>query len=220
MRVLITCGPSSEPIDAVRRITNHSTGELGNLLAGSFLREGHEVLCLRGEAATAPAPPADAETVLFLNNAALMTLLEERRGWADVVLHAAALADFLPTEIRDGKGEVLPCGQGKIPSDQETLHVILRRAPKCIARLRELFPAAFLVGWKYEVEGTEDRAMERARTQIADNRLDACVVNGPALGNRQVWISKKGDVTGFAAKTELANAVPRLCLPQVGVDGL
>src|ERR1700730_630479 len=48
MRVVVTCGPSYEPIDEVRRITNFSTGELGSLLANHLAKAGCEVVCFRG----------------------------------------------------------------------------------------------------------------------------------------------------------------------------
>ena len=48
MKIIVTTGPSFEPIDEVRRITNFSTGELGVLLANSFAQAGAEVFCLKG----------------------------------------------------------------------------------------------------------------------------------------------------------------------------
>ena len=52
MRVVVTCGPSYEPIDEVRRITNFSTGELGVLLTNHLVDAGCEVVCFRGVGAT------------------------------------------------------------------------------------------------------------------------------------------------------------------------
>ena len=64
MRAIVTCGPSYEPIDEVRRLTNFSTGELGTILAAALARAGVETLCLRGVAATWPELPHGA-TVTF-----------------------------------------------------------------------------------------------------------------------------------------------------------
>ena len=56
MKVIVTCGPSYEPIDQVRRLTNFSTGELGVHLSNQLVRAGFEVFCLKGSGATHPGP--------------------------------------------------------------------------------------------------------------------------------------------------------------------
>jgi phosphopantothenoylcysteine synthetase/decarboxylase len=56
MKVIVTCGPSSEPIDEVRRITNFSTGELGIQLSNGLARAGFEVFCFKGAASTYSGP--------------------------------------------------------------------------------------------------------------------------------------------------------------------
>src|SRR3954467_1956870 len=94
MRIVITCGPSYEPIDEVRRITNFSTGELGLRLARHLRAAGHEVICLRGEAATWH-DPATASMPFSTNDDLLQKLrAEAAENGADAVFHAAALADF------------------------------------------------------------------------------------------------------------------------------
>ena len=52
MKIIVTCGPSYEPIDEVRRITNFSTGQMGSRLARTLAAAGHEVTCYKGVAAT------------------------------------------------------------------------------------------------------------------------------------------------------------------------
>ena len=61
LRVLITSGPSYEPIDEVRRLTNFSTGELGTRLATGLQATGFDVTWLRGEGSTFPVPPGVPE---------------------------------------------------------------------------------------------------------------------------------------------------------------
>ena len=68
MKVIVTCGPSYEPVDEVRRITNFSTGELGVLLSTAFAGAGFETICLRGVAATYPGEPTGASVVQFTTN--------------------------------------------------------------------------------------------------------------------------------------------------------
>lgn len=188
VNVLITCGPSSEAIDAVRRVTNHSTGALGAALARAFAALGHNVLCLRGSGATSPPPEPPVEVVPFFGNRDLETLLQKEAGRHDLVLHLAALADFFPVRI-DCDGTSLPAGpSGKIRSDANLLTVHFERATKLIALLRPLFPKAVLVGWKYEVDAGDAEILLRGSAQIAAHQLDACVLNGPSLGERLVLL--------------------------------
>jgi phosphopantothenoylcysteine decarboxylase/phosphopantothenate--cysteine ligase len=154
----------------VRRITNQSSGELGAILADSLAGAGFDVVCFRGEGATHPAPHVPTRS--FGTNASLEKLLQSVAGTFDVVLHAAALCDFLVQGSRSGK----------IRSDMAELTISLRPAPKIIHSLRSLFPGALIVGWKYELEGTRADALDRGRSQITSCHTDACVVNGRAYG--------------------------------------
>jgi phosphopantothenate---cysteine ligase (CTP) len=68
MKIIITCGPSYEPIDGARRMTNMSTGKLGITLANALTDDGHEVICLKGEGATCPDPLRAASVRSFTTN--------------------------------------------------------------------------------------------------------------------------------------------------------
>ena len=95
MRVIITCGPSFEPIDGVRRLTNFSTGELGLLLAAELSRAGHEVICMTGEGAVSHVDAGGARIIPFSTNADLhMKLRGLAEAGAGAVFHAAALCDY------------------------------------------------------------------------------------------------------------------------------
>lgn len=171
-RVFVTCGPSYEPVDEVRRLTNHSTGELGSLLAGSLAASGFRVVCFRGEGASYAAPDG-VDVRPFTTNASLLDLLEQAAGSADAIFHAAALCDF----------GVEPAGEGKkIPSRGTPPVLRLFPLPKVLARLRPLFPEAVLIGWKYELDGSRGDVLAAAERQLQENQTDACVVNGSAYG--------------------------------------
>ena len=103
MKVIITCGPSYEPIDGMRRITNASTGELGMMLADAMFAAGHTVMVFKGEMATTTHPVGTAEVVSFSTNDDLLAKL--RQTSADAVFHAAALCDFRvkTTRMADGR---------------------------------------------------------------------------------------------------------------------
>lgn len=194
---LITCGPASAPIDQVRRITNFSTGEIGAVLAEAFLRAGYDVLCFRGEGATAP-PPQGVDVRSFSTNASLAGALRALDHRPAVVLHAAALSDFEVAEIRGAEAAA------KLSSRSGEILLTLRPAPKILPALREWFPAARLVGWKYELDGTRDEALARGTAQIREAHADACVVNGAAYGPGFGVLFADGRTAHFPDKLSLA----------------
>jgi phosphopantothenate---cysteine ligase (CTP) len=195
---LLTCGPAYEPIDQVRRITNHSTGELGTILAQALAASGFEVVCLRGDAAVHPKP-TKARVVPFSTNASLLSLLENLTIQPAAVFHAAALCDFVVHAI-EGADDAR-----KIRSTTPELRLILRPAVKALPRLRALFPRAVIVGWKYELDGSRADAVARARKQINSSSTNACVVNGAAYGPGFGFVSlASGDVSHFPDKARLS----------------
>jgi phosphopantothenate---cysteine ligase (CTP) len=199
MRVVITGGPSSEPIDDVRLITNRSTGELGVVLAQAFWQSGHEVGLFLGRLSQFRLPQA----AYFDRNEDLQRMLGEmnERKSVDVVLHAAALADFQVVAVRAGNIDV---GSKKIGSEHEMLSVELAPKPKVIAGLRDLFPNALIVGWKLEPEGSRDDLIREAIQQVKKNRTDASVINGRAFGDGFGFCTPEGLQESFSSKSELA----------------
>ena len=182
MKVIVTCGPSYEPIDEVRRLTNFSTGELGIMLANRLTRAGFEVLCFKGVGATCPLRVEGAQTVNFTTNENLRAGLAalEGRGEILAVFHAAALSDYRVKTVQSSDGTVIT--SAKIPSRGGELTVTLEPALKLIGDLRTLFPASKIVGWKYELNGGREDALIAAMRQIDGAKTDACVVNGTAFG--------------------------------------
>lgn len=183
--VLITAGPAWEPIDAVRRITNHSTGTLGSFLAEHLQHSGNQVTLLYGESATAPPPASLTQLKRFSHSQSLQALLEDAAARSyDLILHLAAVADYRVHSVNG-----LPPGSGKLSTRSGNLQLTLQPAPKLIALLRPLFPTASLVGWKYEVEGDRAETLDAGLRQVCDNHTHACVVNGPAYGDGFGWVT-------------------------------
>jgi phosphopantothenoylcysteine synthetase/decarboxylase len=203
MRIVITSGPSYEPLDRVRRLSNFSTGELGTLLAESFAEAGHSVVCFRGAASTFPLALWPVEVIPFTTNDDLAQSLQNlpAREEATLVFHAAALCDFRIKEMTDEKGEAIH--RGKIPSRTGHLKLTLEPAAKLISSLRRMFPSSILVGWKYELEGTSDEVRAKGRKQMDDCLTDACVLNGDAYGPGFGVISRSGEQAHLPNKETL-----------------
>lgn len=195
MRCIVTAGPTFEPLDQVRRLTNHSTGRLGSELTNYLTQRGHDVTLLIGQQATwrGEREAARVETFTTTDNLRdrLRALADE--GW-DAVFHAAAVSDFTFGKAfsRDANGNLHEVHSGKLSTRGEPLLVELVPTAKIIFEMRAWFPRATIVGWKYEVQGLRDQVIERASRQIFENQTDACVANGPAYGEGFGLVTPEG----------------------------
>ena len=194
---VVTCGPASAPIDSVRRITNFATGEIGSILSQALLKAGWDVICLRGEGSTFPAP-AGIDVRVFSTNDSLAALFQSLPAAPKAIFHAAALCDFQVASIEGGSGIK------KIPTRDGSLTLHLEPAPKILPRLREWFPQAFIVGWKYELDGDRPTALAKGVAQIRECRTDACVANGAAYGEGFGILLPNGTLMEVADKRGLA----------------
>ncbi|HOK76661.1 MAG TPA: phosphopantothenoylcysteine decarboxylase [Verrucomicrobiota bacterium] len=212
MKCVVTAGPTFEPIDKVRRLTNFSTGKLGCGLAQYLAQRGHDVHLLLGETATCPVPAGVQHITRFSTTNDLGNALANIADpLVKAVFHVAAVSDFAPTAVwtRSARGDIEPVAAGKISSQIPSLWIELRPTPKIIARMRDWFPNATIVGWKFEVDGTRDDAVSRGRDQIAAYHTSACVVNGPAYGAGYALVPYSGDVQHFDDPLQLYEALAR-----------
>jgi phosphopantothenoylcysteine decarboxylase/phosphopantothenate--cysteine ligase len=203
MRIVVTSGPSYEPIDRVRRLTNSSTGELGTLMAEGLAEAGHSVVCFRAVASTFAAPLWPVEVVPYATNDDLLQGLARlpAREQVNVVLHAAALCDFKVKEIVTEDGAALP--GSKICSRSGVLRLTLEPAPKLITGLRRMFPSSILVGWKFELDGTPADVLAKGKKQMDECLTDACVLNGTAYGTGFGVIARTGELIHLPDKPAL-----------------
>lgn len=187
MTVLVTIGPTQEPIDAMRLITNRSTGTLGSLLCITLATAGHRVISLRGTGATADSSElsrAATSIIPFTTTAELGHALERASATEkiDAVFHAAAVSDFFFQEANSGK----------IPSNEGSITLTLQPTRKLLPLMRDWFPNAVITGWKFEASGSHEDAIASAKSQIAVCRTDACVVNGPSYGRGFGFLGNDG----------------------------
>ena len=101
LRVLVTAGPTVERIDPVRYITNRSTGKMGYAIAEAARDRGAEVALVSGPVAL--EKPAGVDVISIESSAQLCDAVLERGPWADVVIQAAAPADFRPVTVAERK---------------------------------------------------------------------------------------------------------------------
>jgi phosphopantothenate---cysteine ligase (CTP) len=206
MRCIVTAGPTYEPLDRVRRITNFSTGRLGCELANFLAAKGHHVDLLLGEQATYCGEHKAQTVARFGTTRDLRDQLNAlAKNEINAVFHAAAVSDFTfgKTWLRSETGELSEVKSGKIGTRLGTLLTELVPTPKIISELRHWFPQAKLIGWKYEVDGSSEDVIRAGKRQLTESKTDICVLNGPAYGPGFGLLSADGacahiaDVRGF-----------------------
>ncbi len=213
MNCIVTAGPTFEPLDDVRRLTNFSTGRLGTELANFLAARGHRVTLLLGTMATHAGERQVQQVKFFTTTADLRAKLKSFSGKnVDAIFHAAAVSDFAFGKMftRDPAGKLKPFKPSKkISTRGGNLFVELVPTPKIIAELRGWFPQAKIIGWKFEAVGKRDDALRAAQNQIADCATDFCVANGPAYGRGFNLVSADGQIH-FARMEKLFAALERL----------
>jgi phosphopantothenoylcysteine decarboxylase/phosphopantothenate--cysteine ligase len=216
-RVLITSGPTHEPIDPVRYVGNRSTGKMGAALAAEAVARGAVVTVVLGPGAIVPpaAEVVPVETAEEMRDAVL-----GRFDDTDAVVMAAAVADFRPKSV----------SEQKLKKDAGVPEVMLEPTPDILAELGERRQDQILVGFAAE---TDD--LERAgRGKLVSKHLDLVVVNrvgrkGTGFGadaSEAMLLSSAGDPEPLRTwtKRELATAVLDRVVallpapPDVGLD--
>lgn len=186
MKVIVSAGPTYEPLDRVRRLTNFSTGSLGMELANYLFQKGHDVTLFRSEIATVGQPIKGVIPIPFTTTQSLLdTFVRLKTDEPVAIFHAAAVSDFYFSRVCErGKcGELKPISSGKFTThSRQSLWVELLPTPKILSNLRNLYPNAWIVGWKYEVDGDQISVMTKAEQQLKECRSDFCVMNGEAYG--------------------------------------
>jgi phosphopantothenoylcysteine synthetase/decarboxylase len=216
LRVLITSGGTTEPVDGVRVLTNTSTGSTGALIADTLARAGHDVVLLRSQSSVQPEESCDQET--FLSFADLEAVLEKRfRGESfDAVIHAAAVSDFSVEAIEAGGTSFKP-GEGKIPSGAAAI-LKLRKNPKLLDSLRKHSrnPAVRVVAFKLTRGATAASAASAVKAILSTGAADFVVHNDLARRGRdgafpaEIWRANGTIAERCADRASLATALERL----------
>lgn len=218
LRLLVTSGGTSEPIDAVRVLTNVSTGRTGAGLAAAWSRSGHRVTLLRARTAAPAEGPCREETFGSCADldAALGRLLQGEEF--DAVVHAAAVSDFSVESVVAG-GRVQAPGAGKLESEGAPV-LRLRRNPKLIdgLRARSRNPRIRIVGFKLTAGAEPSAARAAVAALFARARPDWVVHNDLArrAGSEAFpaeILQPDGSVAArCATRTELSAELERLLL--------
>lgn len=168
MKILITAGATREPLDAVRFLSNVSTGTTGAALADEFARLNHALFFLRAEGAVQPRGRHDGETFSSARDLQERMQRHLATGTFDAVVMAAAVADYRPADV----------APGKIPSDAVELTLRLVRTEKILPRIKAMSTRPLrVVGFKLTVGAHEAARRMAVSMQFAAGGVDAVVHN-------------------------------------------
>ncbi len=203
-KVLITAGPTVEPIDAVRFVSNYSSGKMGYALAEAALSRGAEVTLVSGPVSL-PAPMG--ATVVPVKTARdMLAACEEAFDSADVFIASAAVADFRPAETAKEKLK-------KGTEGQEGLeHVRFVENPDILATMgARKRPGQIVVGFAAETSDIERYGRQKLASKHADMIVANQVGEGNGFGtddNQALLITESGsEALPLMAKTRLADAI-------------
>ncbi len=167
--VLVTAGPTHEPIDPVRFIGNHSSGKMGLALTEALLARGARVVLVLGPTGLRPATDPRLELVSVTTAAEMHAACLRRWPAADAGVMAAAVADYRPREAATQKIKKGTSGAGG-----EGPCIELVRNPDIAAELgASKRPGQILLGFALETE----RGLDHARQKLVDKHLDAIALN-------------------------------------------
>ena len=196
--VLITAGPTREPLDPVRYISNRSSGRMGCALAEEALARGARVILIAGP--TAVEPPAAAEVIRIESAEEMRKAVLDRLADATIVIKAAAVADFRPTRREPHK----------IKKASLASSITLEPTPDILAEIGRRKGHRLLVGFAAETENLRQEALRKLKSKNCDMMV-ANLVGRPGAGfesedNAATLVTASGDVVDLprSSKRELA----------------
>jgi len=211
--ILITAGPTREPIDPVRYISNRSSGKMGYAIADAAVSRGARVTLVSGP--TSLTPPAGVA------NFVRVTTAEEMRNAVvaelpknAIVIKAAAVADYAPAAPSDRKI--------KKESSGDSLTLDLRRTPDILGEIESASPKPFVVAFAAETDAVEANAREKLQRKDADlivaNDVSDASIGFDSDQNEVLVIARDGAMTRIekASKLVVANRILDLVIAALG----
>lgn len=161
LKVLVTAGPTQEAIDPVRYITNHSTGKMGYAVAKMAMCRGAEVTLVSGP--TSLAAPMFVDTVPVVTAEEMYDAVMERAGEQDIIVKAAAVADYRPAAV----------AAEKMKKTGQSAQIALERTKDILAALGEEKGDTILCGFSMETE----HMLENSKKKLKNKNLDMIAAN-------------------------------------------
>jgi phosphopantothenoylcysteine synthetase/decarboxylase len=156
VKFVVTAGPTREPLDPVRYLSNRSSGKMGYAIAAAALAEKHQVVLISGPVAL--AAPSGAELVRVTTGEEMFAAISKQLGQCDVLVMCAAVCDYRPAQYERQK---LPKRRGRFSLELEETRDIL-------ASLTNRPNDCFVVGFAAETHELEANAERKLREKNCD----------------------------------------------------
>ena len=206
MRFLITAGPTREPLDPVRYLSNRSSGKMGYAIASAALAAGHEVVLISGPVAL--SPPAGVRVIAVTTSDEMYNEVQLWVAWADVGVLCAAVADFRPARVETQKiKKGIRAGLTLELVPTRDILLSLRNLPPAPGRAR----AARIVGFAAETNDVLAHARRKLREKgcalVVANDVSQHGIGFESEENALTLLFASGEerTMARAAKTELAS---------------
>ncbi len=206
-KVLMTAGPTIEHIDPVRVITNQSSGKTGVSLASELISAGAKVTFVYGPGEE--KPPKGAKIINVLSSKDMHNAVKtELKKKFDIVIMAAAVADYVPTKP----------SKNKIKSSKNEMKISLKKVPKIIDQIKKYQKNVLLIGFKAETNLTKNQLIKSAQKKLKESSSDMIIANDIGSSrykknpqNNQVIIvdSRKVVVSGWMKKQRIAKFIKK-----------
>lgn len=218
MKILVTSGGTSEAIDSVRSITNHSSGRLGKVITKTLLEAGHQVCLITTSQAVKPSAHKGLTIIEIKNTADLLQTMKETIMDYQVLIHSMAVSDYTPvymtgfdevqasqdlTEFLDRKNQ-----ETKISSKDDVQVLFLKKNPKIISLVKEWNPNIHLIGFKLLVDVSREYLIQIARESLEKNQADMIVANDLTQINANQHLAYLVEENGYqiaTSKQEIAD---------------
>ena len=161
MKILVTAGPTREPLDPVRFLSNRSSGKMGYALAARAAGRGHDVVLISGPVSL--AAPEGVSLVAVTTAADMLRAVQAHLDWCEVLVMAAAVADWRP----------VTCSETKLKKASMPPQVALERTVDILATMAPLKAHRVFAGFAAET----DDVIEEARRKVEAKGLDLIVAN-------------------------------------------
>ncbi len=160
--VLVTAGPTREAIDPVRYISNHSTGKMGYAIARTAMERGATTILISGPVSL--TPPVSVQFIPVISANDMLNTVNQYAKKADIIIKAAAVADYTPINI----------SQEKIKKTKGGASIPLKRTEDILANLgKQKRPDQFLCGFSMETE----HLLENSQKKLKEKHADMIVAN-------------------------------------------
>lgn len=218
MKILVTSGGTSEAIDRVRSITNHSTGRLGKVITETLLKAGHQVCLITTQQALKPELDQNLTIIEIKNTSDLLQEMKRIVPDYQVLIHSMAVSDYSPVYMT-GLDEVQASQdlseflhkknmETKISSKDEVQVLFLKKNPKIISLVKEWNPSIHLIGFKLLVDVTKEHLIQIARESLEKNQADIIVANDLTQINAEqhiAYLVEKASFQTASSKQEIAD---------------